>query len=139
MRRRCCGHPGTVPERPSQIPRRRTRFDHFAERVSNLVGQAAFFAACLLGVIAWIPTVFAFHSVDTWQLVLSTVTSVLAFLLVTLLQNSERRNDVALHRKLDALALALMVVMAQDGEADRREIDRELTELRAAIGLEERI
>jgi len=40
-------------------------------------------------VAVWVPTIFLFHSVDTWQLVLNTVTSVLAFLLIALLQNSE--------------------------------------------------
>jgi low affinity iron permease len=47
---------------------------------------------------------FLFRSVDTWQLVINTATSVLAFLLVALLQNSERRYDRALHEKVDALA-----------------------------------
>jgi low affinity Fe/Cu permease len=129
--------PRSAPERPSEIPVRRTRFDHFAERASEVVGQAIFFIAALLMVLLWIPTILVFHSADTWQLVISTITSILAFLLVALLQNSQRRNDVALHRKLDALTVALIAVISDDaGDDARRET---LRDLRAAVGLEERI
>lgn len=126
-----------MPQRPTDMRDRRTRFDHLAERASAVVGQAAFFTASLLAVIAWIPTILIFSSVDTWQLVISTITSILAFLLVALLQNSQRRNDVALHRKLDALTVALIAVISDDaGDDARRET---LRDLRAAVGLEERI
>jgi low affinity Fe/Cu permease len=127
------------PERASQIPERRSGFDHFAERASDVVGQASFFIAALLLVLVWIPTILVFHSADTWQLVISTITSVMAFLLVALLQNSQRRTDIALHRKLDALAEALLIVMSeQDGE-DGHDLRSSVEDLRAAIGLEERI
>jgi low affinity Fe/Cu permease len=76
-----------------------------------------------------------FHSVDTWQLVLNTVTSVLAFLLIALLQNSERRYDRALHTKIDALAAGLVVMLDHDEDPRRGEA---AAQLRAAIGLEQR-
>jgi low affinity Fe/Cu permease len=126
-----------VPTRPSEIQDSRTRFDHFAERASEIVGQAAFFMAGLIAVIVWIPTILVFNSVDTWQLVISTITSVLAFLLVALLQNSARRADIALHRKLDALTEALVAVLSETQQSD--EMNRTVDELRAAVGLEERI
>jgi low affinity Fe/Cu permease len=128
-----------VPPRPSELRTRRTGFDQFAERASHVVGQAAFFIAALLGVVVWIPTVLIFRSVDTWQLVISTITSVLAFLLVALLQNSARRTDVALHRKIDALSEALIAILANTPRAEGSELDRSLEELRAAVGLEERL
>ena len=49
----------------------------------------------------------AMASVDMWQLVINTATSILAFLLVALLQNLERRKDEATHAKLNALATGL--------------------------------
>jgi low affinity Fe/Cu permease len=128
-----------MPQRPTDMRDRRTRFDHLAERASAVVGQAAFFTASLLAVIAWIPTILIFSSVDTWQLVISTITSVLAFLLVALLQNSARRNDVALQRKLDALTEAVIVVLANTSTEEDDELRRHVEQLRAAVGLEEQI
>jgi low affinity Fe/Cu permease len=126
-----------VAEHPTDIADRRTRFDRFAEAASRFVSQAAFFTVSALLVAIWVPTIWLFHSVDTWQLVLNTVTSVLAFLLIALLQNSERRYDRALHVKVDALAAALAVV-ARQLDTDDEDLEQALGELEAAIGLEER-
>jgi uncharacterized membrane protein len=131
----------TMPplERPTQIQDERTVFDRFAEASSQVVGRAAFFTIAFVVVIAWLPLVAVFKSVDTWQLVLNTVTSVVAFLLIALLQNSERRNDRALHRKLDALAagLALQLRHQLDGDPDR--LRAGIAELEATVKLEEQI
>jgi hypothetical protein len=75
-------------ERPTQIGEERGRFDHFAEISAELFGRAAFFTAAVVLVLVWMPLIFAFASVDTWQLVLNTVTSVIAFWLIALLQNT---------------------------------------------------
>ena len=61
--------------------------------------------------LLWIPLIAVFESVDTWQLVINTATSVIAFLLIALLTNTERRGDRALHRKLDIVAVALADLM----------------------------
>jgi low affinity Fe/Cu permease len=66
--------------------------------------------------------------VDTWQLVLNTITSVVAFWLIALLQNTERRGDRALHRKLDALAAALAASMASEDDPRLKEPIEELRE-----------
>src|SRR5919198_845183 len=95
-----------MPE-PKPGPRGRTAFDRFAERASDVVSGAAFFTVSLVVVLLWLPTIFVFQTVDTWQLVINTVTSVLAFLLVALLQNSERRGDRAAREKLDVLSAAI--------------------------------
>jgi low affinity Fe/Cu permease len=72
--------------------------------------------------------------------VLNTVTSVLAFLLIALLQNSERRYDRALHVKVDALAAALAVVIRHQAahDHDDEDLNDVVVEREAAIGLEER-
>jgi low affinity Fe/Cu permease len=71
--------------------------------------------------------------------VLNTFTSVVAFLLIALLQNSERRNDRALHRKLDTLAAALAAQMRHEMNHDVSELERSVVELEAAVKLEQQI
>jgi low affinity Fe/Cu permease len=119
------------------------RFDRFAEAISQFVSQGAFFAASLIVVVIWIPTIFLIPSIDTWQLVINTLTSVLAFLLIALLQNSERRYDDALHRKIDSIAAGLAEVMDRLEERERDEGEREdlrqgAESLRDSIELERR-
>ncbi|MCW3040127.1 MAG: uncharacterized protein JWM31_2032 [Solirubrobacterales bacterium] len=127
------------PMLPSDVTRRRGVFDRFAERISDAVARASFFTAAVLLVVLWIPTVFLFRSVDTWQLVLSTLTSVAAFLLLALLQNSERRSDQALHRKIDMLAAALAVHLREEHGDASPAVQETVKELEEAVRLEERI
>jgi low affinity Fe/Cu permease len=119
-----------------------SRFDRLAESASRFVSRAGFFTVSLVVVVIWMPTIIVFDSVDTWQLVINTMTSVLAFLLIALLQNSERRYDEALHRKIDALAEGVADLMedeANRSNGDSERLRRDLAELRAAVGLEERL
>jgi low affinity Fe/Cu permease len=127
-----------VKEREVQVPRdpHRAGFDRFAERAAGFVSRGFFFTACLLMVIIWVPSVLFFKSVDTWQLVISTITSVSAFLLIALLQNSERRYDEALHAKIDAMAAALADVIEYQEHRDPEQLRRHTDDLRAAVGLE---
>ena len=86
--------------------------------------------------VLWAPT-FAFMTVDTWQLVINTITTIITFLLVALLQNTERRAGDALQHKLNAIADALADVMHHMGNENEGLRDDE-KELREAVGLEER-
>ena len=115
---------------------RRTDFDRFAEKASDVVSGAWFFAACVVVAVLWLPTIILFRSVDTWQLVINTATSVLAFLLIALLQNSERRDDHAANRKLDVIAAALADLLERDGD---EALARRIAQLRAAVRLEDEI
>jgi low affinity Fe/Cu permease len=121
------------------MDRGRSRFDRFAEGVSQFVSRGAFFTSCLVAVAVWMPTVLLFKSLDTWQLVINTLTSVLAFLLIALLQNSERRYDEALHTKIDAIAAGLADLMEHASAPDDKSLDEDVERLRSAIGLERRI
>jgi hypothetical protein len=88
-------------------------------------------------VIVWAPTILMFRDVDTWQLIINTVTTIITFLLVALLQNSQTRSDQAIQHKLNAIADGLADLMAHvysDGEG--RDLEQDLVELRAAVGLE---
>lgn len=110
-------------------------FDRFAERASDLVSEAVFFLACVLLVVLWVPTYFVFRNVDTWQLLINTATTIITFLLVALLQNSQRRNELAMNTKLDALADGLADLM--EGIApDDAKLQTDMRELRAAVGIE---
>ena len=114
-------------------------FDRFAEAASEFASHAVFFIACTLIVVLWLPSYFAFRSLNTWQLVINTLTTIVTFLLVALLQNSQRRSEQAVQRKLDALADGLADLMVWMGNEERgsEEINRDVTELRDAVGIEQ--
>lgn len=115
------------------------RFDRFAEAVSQFVSQGVFFTAAVIVVLLWLPTILFISSIDTWQLVINTLTSVLAFLLIALLQNSERRYDDALHRKIDTIAAGLADLMERIDERDGEELREDVERLRESVKLERRI
>jgi low affinity Fe/Cu permease len=120
------------------------RFDRFAEAVSRLVSKGVFFTAAVVVVVLWLPTIVFISSIDTWQLVINTLTSVLAFLLIALLQNSERRYDDALHEKIDTIAAGLADLMErlEDRGLDQREgeeLREDVEKLRESIELERRM
>jgi low affinity Fe/Cu permease len=120
------------------------RFDRFAEATSRLVSQGIFFTVAVVVVVLWLPTILFISSIDTWQLVINTLTSVLAFLLIALLQNSERRYDDALHEKIDTIAAGLADLMErlEDRGLDQRqgeELREDVEKLRESIELERRM
>lgn len=113
-------------------------FDQLAEAISRVVGRAPFFTACLMLVIVWFPVYWLFPDFNTWQLVLNTITSVVTFLLVALLQNAQRRGEQALQRKLDAIAEGVADVM-EHLNGQNVDLSDDIGQLRSAVGLEERI
>lgn len=121
----------------------RTPFDRFAGRCSDFVSGAPFFVFCVLLVVLWAPTYFLVGNLDAYQLVISTPTTVITFLLVALLQNTQKRTEEALQHKLDAVADGLADLMDHfaEGDPDRRAAKEDLAgdieDLRAAVGLEE--
>jgi low affinity Fe/Cu permease len=118
-----------------------SRFDRFAEAASQFVSKGWFFTAAVIVVLLWFPTLLLIPSIDTWQLVINTLTSVLAFLLIALLQNSERRYDDALHTKIDAIAAGLADVMERldDRDGGDGELREKVEDLRESIELERRM
>ena len=111
-------------------------FDRFAESASEFASHAVFFIACLLLVIVWVPSYFVFGNLNTWQLVINTATTIVTFLLVALLQNSQRRSELAVHEKLDALADGLADLMEHVSDDDDS-FHQDMLELRRAVGIEE--
>src|SRR5205809_2050865 len=78
-------------------------FRKFARRVSHLVGTSWAFMLALLIVAVWLATGPLFHYSDTWQLVINTGTTIITFLIVFLIQNTQNRQDTAIQLKLDEL------------------------------------
>jgi hypothetical protein len=123
---------------PTEVSTRVGFFDRFAGMASLIAGRAAFFAFCVLLIVIWAPSILVLRDVDTWQLIINTATTIITFLMVALLQNSQTRNDQAVHHKLNAIADGLSDLMAQfEGNLPDRDLAEDIKELRAAIGLEE--
>lgn len=78
-------------------------FHRFAARVSLIVGSAkAFVAACLL-IFFWALSGPFFDFSDTWELIINTITTIITFLMVFIIQNSQNRDMKSIHLKLDEL------------------------------------
>jgi low affinity Fe/Cu permease len=71
-----------------------------------MVGGPAAFIVALVVVGVWLLSGPLFHYSDTWQLVINTGTTIVTFLMVFLIQNTQNRDSHALHLKLDELILA---------------------------------
>ena len=81
-------------------------FRRFAEKTSETVGSAWAFATAVVVIAAWATTGPLFHYSDTWQLVINTGTTIITFLMVFLIQNTQNRDTVAMQLKLDELIRA---------------------------------
>jgi hypothetical protein len=121
---------------PTDVSSRPGLFDRFASATAAYASHAWFFAGCLLLVLVWAPTIL-FFPLDTWQLIINTATTIITFLLVALLQNTQTRADAAVQHKLNAIADALSDVMGHFAQDDPQ-LGDDLDELRAAVGLEKR-
>ena len=95
------------------------------------------FIGCALLVVLWLPSYFLVSSLNTWQLIINTLTTIVTFLLVALLQNSQRRSEQAVQGKLDALADGLADLMVAVGADGNGKLKDDVRDLRAAIGLEQ--
>ena len=123
---------------PSEVSERVGPFDLFAGWSSKIASRAAFFTICVLLVVVWLPSFFLIRDLDTWQLIINTVTTIITFLMVALLQNSQTRTDQAVQHKLNAIADGLADLMDHIAAGgDKSNLGQDLIELRAAVGIEE--
>jgi len=81
-------------------------FAHFANWTARATGKPATFVLCCLVILAWAVTGPIFHYSDTWQLIINTGTTIITFLMVFLIQNTQNRDGAALQAKLDELIRA---------------------------------
>jgi low affinity Fe/Cu permease len=80
-------------------------FSKFATRVASLSGKPGTFVLAVAAVLAWAISGPFFDYSETWQLVINTSTTIITFLMVFVLQNSQNRDGTALQAKLDELIL----------------------------------
>ena len=120
------------PVMPSEVSARVGAFDHFAEGASRIASKAWFFCFCVLLVVIWAPSILILRDIDTWQLIINTLTTIITFLMVALLQNSQTRADQAVQHKLNAIA-DMLSHLAKD-----RGLVADARELRDAVGLEDK-
>jgi low affinity Fe/Cu permease len=104
-------------------------FRKFARATAGVMGMPWSFVAAVGVIIAWALTGPAFGYSDTWQLVINTGTTIVTFLMVFLIQNTQNRDAQAIHLKLDELLRA--VAEARNGLIDLEELsDEQLLKLR---------
>lgn len=111
-------------------------FDRVAAAVAAQVAHAWFFTLCVGLVIVWAPSIIVIKDVDSWQLIINSTTTVVTFLLVALLQNTQERTTAAMQHKLDALAEGLALVLDQtDGVDESGEQAKSLRDI-AGVAME---
>ena len=82
-------------------------FNHFANSTAKMAGRPWTFILCLLLVLIWAATGPVFRFSETWQLVINTGTTIITFLMVFLIQNTQNRDAAAMHAKMDELIYAV--------------------------------
>jgi low affinity Fe/Cu permease len=105
---------GTMPLNNSEKPRERDvfcraqdSFRRFARKSSEVLGSPWAFISAIFIIVVWGVTGPAFHFSDTWQLIINTGTTIVTFLMVFLIQNTQNRDAKAVHLKLDELIRAV--------------------------------
>lgn len=120
---------------PSEVDADRSWFDEFASRAHNFASRDIFFIGLVFLILLWAPSYFLLHSLSHWYIALVLPAEIVTLLLVALLENNNRRSEQALHRKLDAFAVALAAMAA---ESPSEKVREQAEELRAAVGLQDR-
>jgi len=88
------------------MSKRNKLFTRFAKKSAHFTGTPACFVIALAVLVAWAATGPMFHFNDTWQLVINTGTTIITFLMVFLIQNTQNRDTEAMQIKLDELLRA---------------------------------
>lgn len=124
----------------------RDAFGAFARKTSAVLGSAWAFVCALLIIVVWALTGPTFHYSDTWQLIINTGTTIVTFLMVFLIQNTQNRDAKAVHLKLDELIRALgparnkLVDLEDLSDDEMKKLEQEFEKLRKkAEGAKEKV
>jgi low affinity Fe/Cu permease len=111
-------------------------FHRFAHLASDAVGSPAAFVLSFIVIVSWAMTGPTFDYSDTWQLIINTGTTIITFLMVFLIQNTQNRDSRAVHLKLDELIRSVqtarneLVGLEDLSDEDLDELQREFARLR---------
>ncbi|QKZ03933.1 MULTISPECIES: low affinity iron permease family protein [Pseudomonas] len=117
------------------------KFSLFSNALSKAAGSSRTFVAAVVLIVIWAATGPLFHYNDTWQLIINTSTTIITFLMVFVIQNTQNRDNDMLHIKIDELLRATHE--AQNAALDLEDLDaKELKTIRKqykAMGTNETI
>src|SRR3954470_12855019 len=114
----------------------RDSFRTFARKSSEVLGSAWAFIGAILIIAVWGLTGPTFHFSDTWQLIINTGTTIVTFLMVFLIQNTQNRDAKAMHLKLDELIRAIqgarnrLVDLENLSDDDLKNLEKQFQRLR---------
>jgi low affinity Fe/Cu permease len=114
----------------------REKFRQFSGKVASIVGSPWAFAFAVVAIIVWALLGPVYHYSDTWQLVINTGTTIVTFLMVFLIQNTQNRDARAIHLKLDELIRGLkgprnkLVDLENCSEEELNNLEKEFQEIR---------
>src|SRR5437764_9036141 len=124
------------PQERDFFCRIRDSFRHFARKSSAVLGTAWAFIGSLIIIAVWGLTGPMFHFSDTWQLIINTGTTIVTFLMVFLIQNTQNRDAKAMHLKLDELIRAIegarnrLVDLEKLSDEELKQLEEQFTRLR---------
>ena len=124
------------PDERDFFCRIRDSFRHFARKSSAVLGTAWAFIGALIIIAVWGLTGPVFHYSDTWQLIINTGTTIVTFLMVFLIQNTQNRDAMAMHLKLDELIRAMegarnrLVDLEKLSDEELKRLEEQFTRLR---------
>lgn len=107
-------------------------FRRFAQKSSEVVGSFWSFIVAIAVIVIWAITGSAFQFSDSWQLVINTATTIITFLMVFLIQNTQNRDAKAIHLKLDELIRSSSTASNKMLDLEHSS-DRELNEMQHAF------
>jgi low affinity Fe/Cu permease len=119
-------------------------FRVFARRCAVMMGSAWAFTVALLVILVWLVTGPTFHFSDTWQLIINTATTIITFLMVFVIQNTQNRDAKAVHLKLDELIRAIkearneLVDLEDLSDEELKSLEEQFRRMRARAENDER-
>ena len=130
--------------RPMPYTKSASLFTRFAKKTAHLTGKPIAFLCAVGIIVVWAVSgpIFSFN--DTWQLVINTGTTIITFLMVFLIQNTQNRDAKAIHLKLDELIKGVegartgLVNLEQLSDADLERLQKEFERLQSDGDLEDK-